>query len=185
MSFPRLVQTAYCCGCAIADILLGNRVMLSLRPMPSEQRRRLTQCGGTGARRPKEVLLAELDALIRSGHATNATEAALAAGISLKYLRTHFPEQQKLLVRLGRELSESIRREATETFNKMYLSEANTLRAEGVYPSRRRVLGRLKGKVMLGRFERVQNAHLGALAATGVKIAGSNGRRTITRPDLR
>lgn len=184
MSFPRLVQTAYCCGCAIADILLGNRVMLSLRPMPSGQRRRLTQRGGTGVRRPKEVLRAELDALIRNGRATNATEAALAAGISLKYLRTHFPEQQKLLVRLGRKLSESIRREATETFNKMYLSEANALRAEGVYPSRRRVLGRLKGKVMLGRFQRVQNAHLGALAATGVRIAGSNGRRMTTRPDF-
>ena len=111
--------------------------MLSLRPMPSERRHRLTQHGGTGARRPKEVLRAELDALIRRGRATtNATEAALAAGISLKYLRAHFPEQQKLLVRLGRELSESIRREATETFNKMYLSEVNTLRAEGVYPSR-------------------------------------------------
>lgn len=185
MSFPRLVQTAYCCGCAIADILLGNRVMLSLRPVPSGQRRRLTQRGATGARRPKEVLQAELEALIRSGRATNATEAAVAAGISLKYLRTHFPEQQKRLVRLGRELSEFVRLEATENFNKMYLSEANALRAEGVYPSRRQVLGRLKGKVMLGRFPRIQNAHRGALAATGVSSSGATGRRMATRPSLR
>jgi hypothetical protein len=71
MSFPRLMQTAYCCGCAIADILLGNRVMLSLRPAPSEQRRRLIKNGVTGARRPKEDLRAELDALIRSGRAVN------------------------------------------------------------------------------------------------------------------
>ena len=158
--------------------------MLSLRRMPDGQRHRLTQRRGTGARRPKEVLRAELDALISSGRATNVSQASVAVGISLKFLRKHFPEQHKFLVRLGRELSESARREATETFNKMYLSEANALCAEGVYPSRRRVLGRLKGKVMLGRFQRVQNAHHGALAATGVSNLGSTGRRMTTRPGL-
>jgi hypothetical protein len=183
MSFPRLVQTAYCCGCAIADILLGNSVMLSLRPSPSEHHGPLIQRGGTGARRPKEGLRAELEALIRSGRAINATEAARATGISLKYLKKNFPEQQEFLVRHGRELSESLRREATETFNNMYLSEHNALRAEGIYPSRRRVLGRLRGRIMLGSYRRVQKAYLGAFAATGMKIAGSSRQKRTPRPD--
>jgi hypothetical protein len=184
MSFPRLMQTAYCCGCAIADILLGNRVMLSLRPASSEQHRRLIKNGVTGARRPKEDLRAELDALIRSGRAVNATETARAAGISLKYLKKNFPNQHAILVKHGRELSESLRREATETFNTAYLVEHNSLRAAGIYPSRREVLGRLKGRIKLGSFRRVQNAQLEAFAATAAKIAGSTGRRTSSRPDL-
>jgi hypothetical protein len=184
MSFTRLVQTAFCCGCAIADILLGNKVMLSLRPMPDGQRGRLTNCRATGARRSKDVLRAELDGLIRSGGATNASEAAAAIGISLKFQRTNFPEQHELLVRLARKRADSVRRAATEAFNKMYLKEANALRAEGVYPSRRRVVGRLQGKVMLGRFQRVQNAHHGALAATGVSNSVATGRRMTTRPGL-
>lgn len=184
MSFPRLVQTAYCCGCAVADILLGNKVMLSLRYIPSGQPQQLIQRGTTSALRPKEVLRAELDELIRSGRAKNASEAAASAGISLKFLRANFPGQHELLVRLGRELSKSARREATETFNKMYLSEANALRSEGVYPSRRRMLGRLEGKVMFGRFQRVQNAHHRALAATGASSAESARRKVRTRPSL-
>ncbi|OLL29339.1 hypothetical protein BTH42_22890 [Burkholderia sp. SRS-W-2-2016] len=184
MSFPRLVQTAYCCGCAIADILLGNSVMLSLRPAPSEQCRRLVLRGGTRARRPNEDLRAELDALIRSGRANNATEAARAVGISLKYLKNNFPEQQEFLVRHGRELSTSLRREETETFNDMYLTEHNALRAAGEYPSRRRVVARLRGKIGLGSRQRVQRAYLKAFAETGMKIAGSCRRRMTDRPDL-
>ncbi|QNB12630.1 TniQ family protein [Paraburkholderia tropica] len=176
MSFTRLVQTAFCCGCAIADILLGNRVVLSLRPMPDEQRRRLTNRRVSGARRANDVVRAELEELIRSGDATNATGAATAVGISLKFLRANFPEQHERLVRLGRERAESVRREATEAFNEMYLSEANALRAAGVYPSRRLVLGRLEGKVMVGRFRRIQNAHRNALAATGMSNSGGERR---------
>ncbi|WP_143189295.1 hypothetical protein [Paraburkholderia lycopersici] len=184
MSFTRLVQTAFCCGCPIADILLGNRVMLSLRPLPEGQCRRLTIRRVTGARRSKDVLRAELDELIRSGGATNASEAATAVGISLKFMRANFPEQHERLVRLDRERADSVRREATDAFNKMYLKEANALRAEGVYPSRRRVLGRLEGKVMLGRFRRIQNAHCEALAAAGLSTSGAPGRRMATRPGL-
>ncbi|MGF6924137.1 hypothetical protein [Paraburkholderia sp. 40] len=159
--------------------------MLSLRRAPGEQRRRLMQSGVTGARRPKDDLRAEVDALIRSGRAINATEAARAAGISLKYLKKNFPDQHAFLVKHGRELSESLRREATETFNVMYLDERNSLRAAGVYPSRRRVLERLNGRIVPGSFRRVQKAHLGAFAATAAKIAGSTGgRRRRVRPDL-
>lgn len=183
MSFPRLVQTAYCCGCAIADILLGNSVMLSLRPAPSEHRRPLLQPGGTGASRPLEDLRAELDALILSGRAINATEAARTLGISLKYLKRNFPQQQEFLVTHGREVSDSIRREATETFNNFYLAEHIALHAAGIYPSRRRVLERLRGKVMPGNYRRVQKAHLGAFTATALRIAGTGKRGRTVRPD--
>jgi hypothetical protein len=113
MSLPRLALTAYCCGCAIADILLGNRVMLSLRPAPHCQRRRLIKRGGRGARRSKDDLCAELDALIRSGRARNATEAAQTIELSLKYLRKNFPDQHALLVGHGHEVFASLRSQAT------------------------------------------------------------------------
>jgi hypothetical protein len=183
MSFPRLVQTAYCCGCAIADILLGNSVMLSLRPASSDHQRPLIQPGGTGARRPQAELRAELDALIRSGRAINATEAARSLGISLKYLKRNFPQQQEWLVAHGHKLSESLRREATDSFNDLYLSEHNALHAAGIYPSRRRVLKRLEGEAIPGTYRRVQQAHLGAFAATAVKMAGSGKRGKAICPD--
>jgi hypothetical protein len=181
MSLPRLSLTAYCC-CAIADILLGNRVMLSLRPAPHCQRRRLIKRGGRGAWRSKDDLCAELDTLIRSSGARNATEAAQSVGLSLKYLRKNFPDQHAFLVGHGREVFASLRSQATETFDQIYLSEHNALCEEGVYPSRRRVVERMQGKVRIGRRQEVQSAQRKAHAQTGVKIAPPSCGRMAARP---
>lgn len=184
MSFPRLVLTAYCCGCAIADILLGNRVMLSLRPAPHSQRRRLVKHGRKGARRSKHDLRAELDTLIRSGRATNATDAARAMDLSMKYFRKTFPDQHGFLVRHGRELFDSRRSQATEAFDQMYLSEHNALCEAGIYPSRRRVVERMQGQIRIGRRHEVQRAQRKAHAQTGVKLAAQRSGRIVARPDI-
>lgn len=172
MSLPRLVLVAYCCGCAIADILLGNRVMLSLRPVPQCQNRRLIANGGGGAKRPKDDLRRELDELIRDARVTNATEAAKALGVSSKFLRANFPSEQALLVQSGGDLAKARRKEEVITFDQVYLSEHKALCDAGVYPSRRRVEERVRGKVKsLGRRKNVERAKRKAHAATGVAIA--------------
>ncbi|MGT2469325.1 TniQ family protein [Paraburkholderia terrae] len=172
MSLPRLALVAYCCGCAIADILLGNKVMLSIRPAPQCQNRRLIASGGDGAKRPRDDLRRELDELIRDGRVTNATEAARALGVSSKFLRENFPGEQALLVQSGRELVKARRKEAMVAFDQVYLSEHRALCDAGVYPARRLVIERMRGKVKsLGRRKNTERAQRKAHAATGVMIA--------------
>ncbi len=172
MSLPRLALTAFCCGCAIADILLGNRVMLSLRPAPQCQNRRLVASGGTGAWRPRDDLRVELEELIRVGQMKSATEAAKKIGVSLKFFRKTFPDEHALLVQHGSELVKAIRSEASETFDQVYLAEHNALCDAGIYPARRRVVERMRGKVKtLGRRQAVQRALRKAHAQTGVMVA--------------
>lgn len=187
MSFPRLMLTAYCCGCgcgcAIADILLGNRVMLSLRPAPHGHRRRLIKHCRRGALRPREDLRAELDTLIHSGHATNATEAAQTIGVSMKYLRKKFPQHHGFLVRHGRELVYSARNRATATFDQIYLREHNALFQAGVYPLRRRVVERMQGKTRIGGRSEVQSAQRKAHAQTGIHFSRLGSGRMATSPN--
>ncbi|WP_143327028.1 hypothetical protein [Paraburkholderia hospita] len=66
MSLPRLVLTAYCCNCAVADIMLGNNVMLSLHAAPSSEKRNIVTQTRAGAKRPHEQLREELDALVEN-----------------------------------------------------------------------------------------------------------------------
>jgi hypothetical protein len=172
MSLPRLALVAYCCGCAIADILLGNKVMLSLRPAPQCQNRRLIAMGGAGAKRPRDDLRRELDEMIRDARVTNAAEAARALGVSSKFLRANFPGEQALLVQSGRELVKARRKEAMVTFDQVYLNEHIALCSAGVYPARRRVLERMRGKVTsLGRRNNAERAQRRAHATTGVTMA--------------
>lgn len=172
MCLPRLALVAYCCGCAIADILLGNKVMLSLRPAPQCQDRRLIASGGEGAKRPRDELRKELYELMRDGHIRNATEAAKCLAVSSKFLRENFPREQALLVQSGRELVKSGRKEAMDVFDQIYLSEHKALCDAGIYPARRRVIERMRGKVKsLGRRKNAERAQRKAHAETGVIIA--------------
>ncbi|MDR6202134.1 TniQ family protein [Paraburkholderia graminis] len=183
MSLPRLALAAYCCGCAIADILLGNKVMLSLRPAPQCQNRRLIAIGGSGAKRPRDDLRRELDELIRDARVTNAAEAAEALGVSSKFLRANFPSEHALLVQSGKELVKSRRKEATVTFDQVYLNEHIALCRAGVYPARRRVLERMRGKVKsLGRRKNAERAQRKAHAATGVRIVRGGEPRRLLLP---
>ena len=93
-------------------------------------------------------------------------------GVSSKFLRANFPGEQALLVQGGRELVKARRKEATVTFDQVYLNEHIALCSAGVYPARRRVLERMRGKVKtLGPRKNAERAQRKAHAATGVKIA--------------
>lgn len=178
MSLPRLALTAYCCGCAIADILLGNRVMLSPRSAPECQHRRLLQEGGTGAKRPKDELRSELAEMIRSGVTKSAAEAAKAVGISVKFFRKEFPSEHAAAVQQGRDLAKALRDEARASYDQLYLAEHIALQETGIYPARRRVVARMRGMVKtLGRHQDAQRAQLKAHALTGVRLARRGGRR--------
>ncbi|MBC8642739.1 TniQ family protein [Caballeronia sp. EK] len=177
MSLPRLALTAYCCNCAIADILLGNRVLLSQRAAPECQDRRLLQAGGTGAKRPKDELRSELGEMIRAGATRSAAEAAKAVGISVKFFRKEFPSEHAAAVQQGRDLATALRDEARATYDQLYLAEHLSLQKAGIYPARRRVVSRMRGMVKtLGRHQDAQRAQLKAHAATGVRLA-TRGRR--------
>ncbi|ACD18262.1 TniQ family protein [Paraburkholderia phytofirmans] len=177
MSLPRLALAAYCCSCAIADILLGNKVMLSLRPAPKCQDRRLVASGRDGAKRSRDDLYKELDELLRAGQTKNATDAAKQINVSLKFLRKTFPTEHALLVQRGSELVKATRSDASGTLERVYLEEHKALYAAGIYPARRRVAERMRGKIKtLGRRQDVQRAQRKAHAETGVMI--SRGRQS-------
>jgi len=177
MSLPRLALTAYCCGCAIADILLGNRVMLSLRPAPHCQDRRLIQMGGTGAKRPKGELQSELAEMMRGAGVKSAADVAKAIGISMKFFRNEFPQEHAAAVQQGRDLTTTLRDEARASYDQLYLAEHIALQEAGIYPARRRVVESMRGKAKtLGRHQDAQRAQLNAHALSGVPIARRGGR---------
>ncbi|MBB5400529.1 TniQ family protein [Paraburkholderia youngii] len=138
-SLPRLLLIAYCCGCAVSDVILGNKVMLR-RVTCSSTPAALTPRRRNGAGRPKEVLLTELQAIVHSGAVRNASEAADHLGVSDKHLRRLAPTLQGMLVQRGAES----RRTNTVARREYRFGEFNrsfsALAAEnGFLPSRRAV----------------------------------------------
>ncbi|WP_148222972.1 helix-turn-helix transcriptional regulator [Paraburkholderia xenovorans] len=138
-SLPRLVQIAYCCGCAVSDVILGNTVMLRRVPLSSPLGA-LSPKERDGFKKGKESLLAELDAIVESGAASNAKEAADQLRVSEKYLRRLAPTQSAVLVQRGAESRQTqtlSRREFRfDAFNQSF----STLAAQrGFLPSRRAV----------------------------------------------
>ncbi|MFP3740546.1 hypothetical protein, partial [Burkholderia sp. SIMBA_019] len=69
----------------------------------------------------------DLEELIHVGEMKSATEAAKRIGVSLKFLRTTFPNEHALLVQRGSDLAKAIRGEASETFDQVYLDEHKAL----------------------------------------------------------
>jgi transcriptional regulator with XRE-family HTH domain len=138
-SLPRLVEIAYSCGCAVSDVILGNTVMLRRVPL-SSSRRALSPKERDGFKKGKESLLAELDAIVESGTASNAKEAADQLRVSEKYLRRLAPAHSAVLVRRGAESRQAQtlnRREFRfDAFNQSF----STLAAQrGCLPPRRAV----------------------------------------------
>lgn len=177
MSLPRLALAAYCRGCAIADILLGNRVMLSLRAAPECQDYRLLQAGGTGAKRPKDELRSELGKIIRAGATRSAAEAAKAVGISVKFFRKEFPCEHAAAVQQGSDLAKALQDDARDEYDQLYLAEHLSLHEAGIYPARRRVTARMREMGQpLGRPQDAQRVQLKAHALSGVPLARRGGR---------
>ena len=104
-SLPRLALIAYCCGCAIADVILGNKVMLFKRQPPVRPGNLIVR-RRKGSLRPRHELHVEFEQLVESGQASCAREAADCLDVSTKFLRTLSPTLHKELVRAGKERSQ-------------------------------------------------------------------------------
>ncbi|WP_233832853.1 TniQ family protein [Paraburkholderia sp. ZP32-5] len=138
-SLPRLLQIAYCCGCAVSDVILGNKVMLrrvallSPPPVLAPKRR-------NGAKRPTDVLLTELEAIVKSGAARHGKQAADLLDVSQKYLKKLSPTSWDVLVQRGaedRRMRTVNRRESR--FAEFNRSHAALARKMGLTPTRRDV----------------------------------------------
>lgn len=172
MSLPRLVLTAYCCGSSVADILLGNRVMLSARPAPVCQSPWLSSAPRSLPRRTDDELKNELTAMVANGQARNATDASRRLGMSLKYFKKSFPAEYAFLVQRGKDSRRLGRSEENDSLDEAFLVEHKALCEVRVYPSRRKVIARLRGKLSRGpSFRDFQRAQRKAHAATGVPLA--------------
>ncbi|CAG9226007.1 conserved hypothetical protein [Paraburkholderia sabiae] len=172
MSLPRLVLTAYCCGSSVADILLGNRVMLSARPAPVCQSPWLTSAPRSSTRRTDDELKNELTGMVATGQARDATDASRMLGVSLKYFKKSFPAEHALLVQRGKESRRLGRSAINDRLDEAFLVEHKALCDARVYPSRRKVIARLRGKLQKkSSFRDIQRAQKRAHAITGVPLA--------------
>lgn len=96
-SLSRLTLIAFCCGCGISDVLLGNRIRLKniARTSPTT---RLAEKTRTGAARPKEELREDLEKLVNANMHVSLRAAARLLDVSEGYLRQIAPGATKSLV---------------------------------------------------------------------------------------
>ncbi|MEX3639613.1 TniQ family protein [Paraburkholderia sp. BR14320] len=104
-TLPWIVLIAYCCGCTVSDVLNGTKSILTKRAFPPLKEVVLVRRTGRegGKKKPKTVLIAELNKLIKSGTVTCRKEAADTLAISVSYLRRLAPTQAAFLVERGKQ----------------------------------------------------------------------------------
>jgi hypothetical protein len=138
-SLPRLVLIAYCCGCGVSAVLLGNKVKLR-KVLRNSATKRLIRRTRTGSSRPQEDLPADAKQLLESGRAPTLRCAARLLDVSEKYLRKMAPDITAMLVAIGKEAkrAQGVRREEFrfERFHKSF----QKLCVGSVHPSRRKVM---------------------------------------------
>jgi transcriptional regulator with XRE-family HTH domain len=163
-SLHRIVLIAYCCDCTVADVLLGNKVMLRIRERPPESPTRLAPRTSTGASMPADVLLAKLEEIIQSGTASCLQEAASILGVTAKFLRKVAPQKAALLVSRGKEQRQRNLRAKEDAEFSVFLGCYREILRQGTYPARRKVVklvrertGKAFSYVTAARFQ--QKAH--------------------------
>jgi hypothetical protein len=137
-----LVLIAYCCGCGVSDVLLGNRVLLT-KVRQTVDARCLAKRQRNGSAKSQEELLAELEKIVDSGVASNLCSAARLLDISEKFLHRLAPDIAARLVTIGKERkhAESLQREDLRFEHFWQSFEELCLR--NVYPARRKVKERM------------------------------------------
>ncbi|MEM5448884.1 TniQ family protein [Paraburkholderia guartelaensis] len=138
-SLPHLVRIAHCCGCSLADVILGNKVMLKKVPQPSV-RPTFGHKRQDGARRPRDELIAEFERIVESGEVGNAKEAADRLQVSEKFLRMLSSELAGQLVQRGKESRSQAKASRIEGAFEEVWKSFSMLRAANARTSRRAVL---------------------------------------------
>ncbi|MGF6816498.1 transcriptional regulator with XRE-family HTH domain [Paraburkholderia atlantica] len=141
-SLPRLVLIAYCCGCSVADVVLGNSVMLR-KVFRSRGHNLLVTRQRRGAAATHETLLAELDWVFESGSALNLCQAARLLDVSESYLRKLAPDVAEKLVQRGRETRRRKKIQREEARFEDFWRSFQQLRLEDIYPAEDKVKARM------------------------------------------
>lgn len=141
-SLPRLVLIAYCCGCGVSDVLLGNRVMLT-KVRRTVDARCLAKRQRNGSAKSKEELLAELEKIVDSGVASNLRSAARLLDISEKFLHRLAPDIAARLVATGKEVKHAEILQREDLRFEHFWQSFQDLCLRNVYPARRKVRERM------------------------------------------
>jgi hypothetical protein len=195
ISLHRLALIAYCCNCAIADVLLGNKVMLSLRARPSDEPAHLLNRRSCVGRKSDVEMKEAMRRALRSGQALTGYQMADELLTSPKYLRVNFPEEYAAVVAAGREERKSAVLERTRRFTEEYCRAHSAVAGTGEYPSRRRVMANMRRRLCKrGSWWDYHAAQREAHARHGTAVRRKHGRSrtsssaaegvTGIRPDL-
>lgn len=137
-SLPRLALIAFCCGSAISDVILGNKVMLFKRP-PAARPARLFARRRKGAHRPRNELRHELEQIVETGRASSAKEAAKLLDVSTKFLRSLSPSLNQRLVTIGQERRRRNERDWEDLKFEEFRKSFDAIVQKQEKPARRRV----------------------------------------------
>ncbi|MGN6233842.1 MAG: TniQ family protein [Trinickia sp.] len=144
ISLHRLALIAYCCNCAIADVLLGNKVRLSLRARPSDEPDTLLNRRNYVGRKSDAEIKDAMQRALRSGQALAGYQMADELLTSPKYLRMNFPEEYAAVVAAGQEKRKHDLDERKRRFTEEYCRAHSVVASTGEYPSRRRVIANMR-----------------------------------------
>jgi TniQ len=184
-SLARVAHIAYCCGCTIADVLIGNKVMLRARAAPSRGPQRLSKKQRTGWRTPREILLTQLREFMATHETACARDAANALGITTRFLRSIAPRENAVLVEQGNRHRSSQVQAARDAKDEAYRLSQREIEASGVYASRRKVVHRVHqvSGLTLG-FSDIARARRKVGACSKPKLtARSRENRLVARPE--
>lgn len=185
ISLHRLALIAYCCNCAIADVLLGNKVRLSLRIRPSHEPQRLLIRRSTVGRKTDAEMKEAMQQALRNGRALSAYQMADDLRTSTKYLRMNFPEDYGAIVAAGRKGREREVLERTRRFTEEYCRAHRVIANTGEYPSRRRVIANMgQRSCKRGSWRDFRAAQREAHARYGTAPRGNTEAKEI-RPQLK
>lgn len=146
MSLRRLAFVAYCCNCEIADILLGNKVRLTIRSLPSHESARLLNRRTDINRKSDEEMRDALQHALRSGRDIATYQIADELGTSPKYLRVNFPTEHRALVLAGQERRKKATAESLDRFVEDYCRAHEAVARAGIKPTRRRVMANMPSR---------------------------------------
>jgi TniQ len=143
-SLSGVARIAYSFECTMLDVLLGNKAKLRLRQgrkLPHGLFRLTRRVGYTT---PHEILQASLSKFMKGHPDACAQDAANYLEVSPNFFRKNFTVENDALVVAGRLHKQQISQARRDAKDEVYKKWHSSLAKDGVYPSRRKVMKRLK-----------------------------------------
>jgi hypothetical protein len=171
-SLAGVARIAYSFKCTMADVLLGNKATPRLRQGYTSRRGLFGLGRRAGHKIPHSRLLTSLSTFIKNHSDACAQDAANHLEVSIKFLRTNFPKENEALVMSGKLHTQQNARARRDANDDAYQESHLALANNGVYPSRRRVMRRLKEKGIRLTFADERRAKQKADAASRIEKRG-------------